>query len=151
MFAEQLVLLAHGDQILHLAIARCEVVVPQQSQPLAQRIGREQHAVEPPGLEPVGIVRGLSRVADGAGHLLEVRRRGVGSRLARQQSVDGGRRAICYIVFDFSPTCSKCRPAVQMDHALAVPRRCLGRLVGFPSGELFRSHRHNRRNKKEFR
>src|SRR5262249_8766296 len=33
-------------------LAGGEMVVPQERQALGQRVGREQHAIEPPGLEP---------------------------------------------------------------------------------------------------
>ena len=56
--AEQFVLPAHQRQAADLEVAGCEVVVPQERQPLGQRVGAEQHPVNPPGLEPLGITGG---------------------------------------------------------------------------------------------
>ena len=41
MLAEQIVLPSHGGQVLYLQVAGGKMIVPQQRQPLAQRIGTE--------------------------------------------------------------------------------------------------------------
>ena len=55
--AKCLVLPAHHGQIPDLLVAAGKVVVPQERQPLAQRVGREEHPVHPPGLESIDVKR----------------------------------------------------------------------------------------------
>jgi hypothetical protein len=71
VLTNELVLLPHQNKVLHLAVARGKIIVPHQREAFAERIGREEHAEEPPGFEPVGAVRRRSRVADRAGHRFE--------------------------------------------------------------------------------
>ena len=47
-FPEQRVLAVHQSDVIHLADGRGEMVVPHERQALSERVGREQHPVQPP-------------------------------------------------------------------------------------------------------
>ena len=123
------------------------MIVPHQSQPLGQRIGRDEHAVEPPGLEPFGIARGRGGIADRTGGqfergVFEIRRfagrrlgvaRGDGRPRTGEQPLDGLLRSIGQVCLQHRPRSAEGGAAVQVDRPGQIPRGLAGRLVRSPS------------------
>ncbi len=104
------ILAQHRRQIVHLEIAGGEMVVPHQGQPLAQRIGRKQHAEDPPRLQPIGHRRRCGRFSKGLRHALEITDRPVQPRLAGQHSRHARLRSVVKIALDLGPRRGKTRP-----------------------------------------
>jgi hypothetical protein len=131
-FSQDVVLLPHGGQIVDLEIARGEVIVPQQREPLAQCIGREEHAKDPPGLEPIGRRRRRGRVSKRRGNHLEVFHGAVDPRLPLQDTRDAGLGPVAQIALDLVPRGGKPRAAMQVRDPGEIPRSLLRRSVGRP-------------------
>ena len=87
MAAKRLVLPAHGLDVLDLELAGREVVVPDQSEALGQGIGREEHPVEPPGLEPADVAAAGGCVAQQIGGRGEFREHALNAAGAVQDPV----------------------------------------------------------------
>src|SRR5262249_20901126 len=121
--AKELILAMHGRQIADLLIAGSEVVVPNERQPLAQRIGPKEHAVDPPRLEPASILRCQGPLRQQAGRLCEMLRHSLQPALARKQAIDTGCRSVRQVALKLLPGCAKASPAMEVDHTAEVPRR----------------------------
>ncbi len=130
--AEQVVLPPHGGQVVDLLVAGGEVVVPHEREPLAERVGAEQHAEDPPRLEAVRIGRRDRRLGDRRRGPFELGRGPGGENPAGQEPVDARLRAI----FQVAPQLLACRgeprPSVEVDDAAEVPGRFGRRPKGGP-------------------
>ena len=122
--AQRLVLPPHQRQVVDLEVAGGEVVVPHQRQPLGQRIRAEEHAVDPPAFQAIGLGRGQRQVGQAVGEGGEVRRarRGTGPCPSSSRSIDGF-GAVLQVAPDFVPGGGEAGPAVQVDDPAEVPGR----------------------------
>ena len=111
---------------MDLVVAGGEVAVPEQGQLLAQRVGAVEHAIKPPRLEALGVVRLHHALAQAIEDLLFLLRRLGGV----EQPVDAGGGPVAQIALQFAPGRPKARPPVQVGHLAQVPRFGRGRLVG---------------------
>ncbi len=126
--AERLVLTPHGRRVADLEDAGGEVVVPHQGQPLAQGVGREDQAEEPPRLEASRVARSDRGLAQDARDPLEHLGLGRSERPAFsiEQAVDAGLGTLREVAPDLDPARRKPGAAVQVGHTTEVPGR-LGR------------------------
>ena len=110
------VLAMHESDVLDLEVAGCKMVVPHQGQPLAERVGREEHPVEPPGLEPPRLAGRDRRLDQQRRRSLEIlRRRGTErSELPFEQPLDALLGPFGKVALDLAPASSESRAAVQM-------------------------------------
>jgi hypothetical protein len=125
--AEDVVLPPHRGEAADFHVAGCEMVVPEERQPLAERVGPEQHAVDPPRLQPRGVVGSDRRVGQQRRGGIEVVGNAVAAGLAVEEADDTGLRAIFQVAPQLVPGGGEPRAAVQVDHPAQVPG---GRLVG---------------------
>ena len=139
--AEGLILPPHQGEVVDLEVAGGEVVVPHQGQPLGQRVGAEEHAVDPPALEAIGLGRGQRQVGQAVGERGEVRGDAAGSGLALQQPVDRRLGAVLQVALELVPGGGEAGPAVQVDDPAEVPGRGGVRDIGRPRVARGLSHR----------
>jgi hypothetical protein len=127
--AEQFVLPPHDAEILDLDGAGGEVIVPQERQSLAERIGTKKHPINPPCFQPSPIRGGVEQQRR---RLLELGGHTLAARGAGQQSLDARSRAVFQIALNLAPRRGEAGPAMQVDHAAQVPGRFLAWRVGTP-------------------
>ena len=130
--AQGLVLPPHQGQVVDLEVAGGEVVVPHQGQPLGQRVRAEEHAVDPPALEAIGLGRGQRPVGQAVGERGEIRGNAAGSGPPFQQPVDRRFGAVLQVALDLVPGGGEAGPAVQVDDPPQVPGRPGIRHIGRP-------------------
>ena len=120
---KRLVLPPHQGQVVDLEVAGGEVVVPHQRQPLGQRVRAEEHAVDPPAFEAIGLGRGQRQLGQAVGERGEIRGNAAGSGLPFQQPVDRRFGAVLQVAPDLVPGGGEAGPAVQVDDPAEVPGR----------------------------
>ena len=97
------------------------MVVPHQRQPLQERVGREEHPVEPPRLEPPRVGGAARRVAEQLGRRREVGRNAFGAALAGEHAVDGRVGAVGQVALELGPGRGEAGPAAERPGPLQVP------------------------------
>ena len=106
--------------------------MPEQRQPLAQRIGPRDHAVDPPRLEPADILG--TRLHQFVSDRGEIRRHALAAGRAREQSVDRCVWPAAEVSLKLPPGRCKSSPSVQMNHPHQVPGVIWARDVPIPAG-----------------
>src|SRR4051794_30757804 len=93
------------------------MVVPEQGQLLAQGMGTEQHALQPPAAQVEGVVV-LGEALAGTGQVLFA---GGPVRVALQEAVEGGLESLGYRLAQLGIGCAKGCTTVKMAGPLEVP------------------------------
>ena len=104
----------HEAEVVDLEVAGGEVIVPQEGQALGQRVRTEEHAVDPPTLQAIGLGDGERQLCQTISPRGEIRWDAVGARLPFQQPIDRRFGAVLQVALELVPGCSEAGPAVQV-------------------------------------
>jgi hypothetical protein len=119
--AERVVLALHGRDIVDLELTGGEVVVPEQGKPLRERVRGQEHAINPPGLKPVGVAGAGCRIAEQIRGRRELGGNPLGAARTSQNAIHSSFGPIVQIALQFVPGRGEAGPAAERPDSGEVP------------------------------